>query len=84
MDALKKLRRSRGGHKLHLGKLLEHNDAILEKYPPDTSPESEDRVKLEDYLKQLEHKAMTLSDIDKKILDTIHDFESMIVESEET
>jgi len=87
MDALRKLRRSRGGHKSHLGKLLENIDALLENYPCDRVPESEDTVRLKDYLRQLEQKATTLSEIDKKILDTLedeHEFESMIVESEET
>jgi len=78
---------SHGGRKSHLGKLLESNDTLPEKYPCDRVPESEDTVCLKDYLRQLEQKATTLSEIDKKILDTLEDeyeFESMIVESEET
>ena len=83
MDALKKLCRSRGSHKSHLGRLLESIDVLLEKYPHDVVPDSED-IGL---LKQLEHKATTLANIDRRILDTVedeHKFESMIVESEET
>ena len=69
MDPLKKLRRSCGGHKSHLGRLLESIDVLLEKYPRDAVPDSEDIARLKDYLKQLEHKATTLADIDKRILD---------------
>ena len=86
MDALRKLRRSRGSHKSHLGKLLENIDTLLEKYPRHRVLESEDTICLKEYLRQLEQKATTLSEIDKKILDTLedeHEFESMIVESEE-
>jgi len=85
-DALRKLRRSRGGHKSHLGKLLENIDTLLEKYPCDRVPESEDTVHLKDYLRQLKQKATTLSEIDKKILDTLedeHEFKSIVVKSEE-
>ena len=85
MDALKKLRCSRGGHKSHLGKLLENIDALFERQPRDKL-ESEDRARLEDYLERLKHKATVFSDIDKNILDNLedeHEFEATIVESEE-
>ena len=85
MDALKKLRRKRGGHKSHLRKLLENIDAIFERQPRD-KVELEDRARLEDYLKQLKHKATVIKDIDKDILDTLEDeeeFEEMIIDSEE-
>ena len=86
MDALKKLCHSCGGHKAHLAKFFDTIESILEKYQGDTTLDSEDRAQLVDYLKQLEHKATVLSDIDKNILDSIedeHEFESLIVESED-
>ena len=56
MDTLKKLRRSRGGHKSHLGNLLENIDTLFERQPCDKL-ELEDRARLEDYLEQLKYKA---------------------------
>ena len=85
MDALRKLLRSRNGHKSHLGRLLENIDAISARQPCDKI-ESEDRARLQDYLYQLRHKATIFKDIDKNILDNLEDeeeFEVMIVESEE-
>ena len=85
MDALKKLRCSRGGHKSHFGKLLENIDALAERQPRDKL-ELEDRARLEDYLEQLKHKATVFRDIDKNILDNLedeHEFEATIVESGE-
>ena len=85
MDALKKLRRSRGSHKSHLGKWLENIDALFAIQPRDKL-ELEDRARLEDYLEQMKHKATLFRDIDKNILDNLedgHEFEAMIVESEE-
>ena len=84
MNALKKLCRSCGVHKLHLKKLLLNTDALFETQPHDKL-QSEDRAHLENYLKQY-HKATVFRDTDKNILDNLedeHEFETIIVESEE-
>ena len=85
MDNLKKLRCSRRGHKSHLTKLLSNIDEILEKPSSEALTES-NVASLEDYLKQLKHKARVFADIDRDILDNLKDeeeFEEMVFESED-
>ena len=85
MDNLKKLRCSRRGHKSHLAKLLSNTDEIVEKLATGTLSDT-DTASLEDYRKQLKHKAGVFVDIDQKIIDYLDDeaeLEAMVLDSED-